>query len=416
MSDNPNSQPQIDYVLLMAWRRLMYYDRISFNEKENFTKLRKTVILLTFFGSLASISAMLFDSLANEALSFIGVLALALPIIALAVMQYTARYAAPTTWIQYRYAAEKIRSNIYLYRTRTGIYNTDPTKRDNLLQKAVREAGKIITNSVPLDTQAQARKLAVPQAEKLDATTPADKTSYEKAVDEIRPALRYSGGDDGFMLPLDIVHYIKTRVHHQRDWYRDRVQKDYIGAKRMSMVSLGITALGSIAGLALGSQQVQWVGLVAVANALSASVNAWGNARMFGKTYGIYDRTARLLEEAEGDWYAYQNDSEFVSNYSQYLNDFVQQVEAILMGELDSWYSIATETQLTNDQVLVSNIRDLQTDVKQTPAEITESLVNQLKEMPPKLRTEQVAVLRLEMDKIETETPTPPADDAPNNG
>lgn len=416
MSDTPSSQPQIDYVLLMAWRRLMYYDRISFNEKDNFIKLRKTVILLTFFGSLASISAMLFDMLGNEALSFIGLLALALPIIALAVMQYTARYAAPTTWIQYRYAAEKIRSNIYLYRTRTGIYNTDPAKRDNLLQKAVREAGKIITNSVPLDKQAVDRRLAQTQAEKLDATTPADKTPYEQALDEIRPALRYSGGDDGFMLPLDIEQYIKTRVHHQRDWYRDQVQKDYIGAKRLSMVSLSITALGSVAGLALGSQQVQWVGLVAVANALSASVNAWGNARMFGKTYGIYDRTARLLEEVEGDWYAYQNDPEFVSNYSQYLNDFVQQVEAILMGELDSWYSIATETQLTNDQVLVSNIRDLQTDIKQTPEEITESLVNQLKEMPPKLRTEQVAVLRLEMDKIETETPTLPADDAPNNG
>ncbi|MDX2076249.1 MAG: DUF4231 domain-containing protein [bacterium] len=404
-----SSQPPIDRVLLAAWRRLMYYDRISYNEKENFIKLRKIVILVTFFGSLASIAVILFDFLPTESLNFIGLLALSLPIVALAVMQYTSRYAAPTTWIQYRYAAEKIRSNIYMYRTQAGVYNVEDYKRDNLLLKAVKDAEKTITNTVPQEKRAKDRKLAEPQATNLEKPI-GEMTTYEAAMAEIAPALKYSGGDDGFLLPLSLEQYIKTRVYLQRDWYRDRVQKDYYSAKRFSQWSLSITAIGSVLGLALGSQQVQWVGVVAIANALSVSVNAWGNARMFGKTYGIYDKTARLLEDTEGDWHAHQNDPDFASNFESYKRDFIQQVEAILAGELDSWYSIATETQVTNDQMLVSNIRDLQTDATQTKEDRTQAMVNQLKELPPQLRTEQVAALRVEMDKIETTTPTPTGD------
>jgi len=417
MSNTPQ-QPEIDLVLLSAWRRLMYYDRISYNEKDNFIKLRKIVILLTFFGTLASILVLLLDFLPTESLNFIGMLALALPIVALAVMQYTSRYAAPTTWIQYRYAAERVRSNIYQYRTRAGVYNTEDYKRDNLLQKAVKDAARIITNTVPPQKQAKDRKLAQAQATNLEKSL-GDKVTYESAMAEIAPALKYSGGDDGFLLPLSLDQYITTRVHNQRDWYRDRVQKDYASAKVFSQWSLGITAIGSILGLVLGSQNVQWVGLVAVANAISISVNAWGNARMFGKTYGIYDKTARQLEDTEADWYTHKNDPDFKTNYDKFERDFIEQVEAILMNELDSWYSIATETQLTNDQILVSNIRDIQTDAsQQTPEAITESMVNQLKEMPPQLRTEQVAVLRVEMDKLEDTNPapsltTPPPSDVP---
>jgi hypothetical protein len=385
----------------------MYYDRISFYEKENFIQLRKIVILITFFGTIASIGVLLLDFLPQQSVNFIGMLALALPIGALAVMQYTSRYAAPTTWIQYRYAAERIRSNIYLYRTKAGVYNTEPHKRDNLLQKAVKDVARIITNTVPPEKQKQDRKLAKEQAANLDKPI-GEKTPYEQAMAEISPALRYSGGDDGFLLPLSLDQYITTRVHQQRNWYRDRVQKDYASAKVFSQWSLGITAIGSIVGLILGSQNVQWVGLVAVANALSVSVNAWGNARMFGKTYGIYDKTARQLEDTETDWYTHQNDPDFVTNYGKFERDFIEQVEAILMNELDSWYAIATETQLTNDQMLVSNIRDIQTDAnQQSPEAITQSMVNQLKEMPPQLRTEQVAVLRVEMDKLEDTNPAP---------
>jgi len=404
MSDLPHQD--IDQVLLSAWRRLMYYDRISYHEKDNFIKLRKTVILLTFFGTLASIVVLLFDTLPTESLNFIGLLALSLPIIGLSVMQYTSRYAAPTTWIQYRYAAEKVRSNIYLYRTKAGIYNTDSHMRDNLLQKSVKEVAKVVTNTVPPQKQAQSRKLAQEQADNMNKPL-GEKTPYDEALAEILPALLYSGGDDGFLMPLSIKQYVTTRVHQQRNWYRDRVQHDYASAKQFSQWALGITAVGSILGLALGSQQVQWVGLVAVANALSVSVNAWGNARMFGKTYGIYDKTARQLEDTEGDWYAHQNDPDFIANYNRYERDFIEQIEAILAGELDSWYSIATETQLSNDQMLVSNIRDIKVDTSQTPEAITEGMINQLKELPPNLRTEQVAVLRVEMTRLEETNPAP---------
>lgn len=426
---NPSPNSDIDLVLLAAWRRLMYYDRISFYEKENFIQLRKLVILITFFGTIASIGVLLLDFLPQQSLNFIGMLALALPIVALAVMQYTSRYAAPTTWIQYRYAAERIRSNIYLYRTKAGIYNTDDYKRDNLLQKAVKDVARIITNTVPPEKQKQDRRLAKVQAANLEKPM-GEKPLYEQAMSEIAPALKYSGGDDGFLLPLSLDQYTKTRVHQQRNWYRERVQHDYASAKIFSQWALGITAIGSILGLVLGSQNVQWVGLVAVANALSVSVNAWGNARMFGKTYGIYDKTARQLEDTETDWHTHKNDPDFSANYDKFERDFIQQVEAILMNELDSWYSIATETQLTNDQMLVSNIRDIQSDAtQQTPEAVTQSMVNQLKEMPPQLRTEQVAVLRVEMDKLEdtnpapslnttttpppTDTPLPPTDEPP---
>lgn len=404
MDTQAESSIMVDPVLLSAWRRLMYYDQISCREKTNFTHLRKVVILLIFFGSVASIAVMLLDlfSLSQESLSFIGILALALPIVALAVMQYTARFAAPTTWIQYRYAAEKIRSNIYQYRTGSGVYNTEPHQRDDLLYEAIAASERIITNAVPLTEQRKRSNLAKEQSEKLNQ--PLDKTKLEDAKKEIEATLRSSGeGDDGFSTPLPIEQYIQTRIYGQHKWYRGRVDNDYRLAKRFTAYALAVTACGSILGLILGSQQVQFVGLVALANAASVAINGWGNVLMFGRTYGIYDRAARQLLDAEALWHARKNNPDFAQNERHYQNDFVQQVEAILMNELDTWYSIATETQLNNDEMLIANIQDLQAELPSSDA-ITQHMINQLRELPPQKRTQQLEILRSEMAKLEAET------------
>lgn len=357
MSDDNSSQP-VDKVLLAAWRRLFYYDRISYHEKRKFVNLRKVVIGISLLATLTSVAVLLFGDLAVPVRNMVAFLSISLPIIALAVMQFINRYAAPTTWIQYRYAAEKLRSNIYLYRAGAGEYSIEVHKRDDLLAQRVKESIQLITQTVPQPLRNR-RERTGHSFEKvsLDITV-------KEATEEIILALKTSRNDDGFR-PLDMKEYVQFRLHDQMAWYIYAVSKYYRVTQRYSIYTLTVTTIGSIIGVLLASQpeQIRWVGLVAIANALNVALNNWANMLMFGDTYQIFDDTIRKLKDHDMVWQGLSNNPDIIGNtdtFNQARLRFIEETEQILMHELQTWCDVATEVQLANDQIMMKNIRETQ--------------------------------------------------------
>jgi hypothetical protein len=357
MSDNSQSKP-VDKVLLAAWRRLFYYDRISYHEKRKFVNLRKIVIGISLTATLASVTVLLFGELEVIVRNAVAFLSISLPIIALGVMQFINRYAAPTTWIQYRYAAEKLRSNIYLYRAGAGEYNIELHKRDDILAQRVKESITLISQTVPQPLRNK-RERGGNSFEKVSLDV-----SLEEANKEIIEALQTSQEDDGFRL-LDLKEYTQFRLHDQLAWYIKRVSKAYRITQRYSIYTITITTVGSIIGVLLASQpdQIRWVGLVAIANALSVALNNWGNMQMFGDTYQIFDDTIRKLKDHDMTWQGLSNNPDISGNteiLTQAKLRFIEETEQILMHELQTWCDVATEIQMANDQLMMKNIRETQ--------------------------------------------------------
>ncbi len=339
--------------------------------------LRIFLLILIIVASLSMFAVVhvLMDSNATDLQNALGIIILSLPIIGLNVLNYTELYAGPTTWIQYRVAAEKIRSNIYLYRTKTDpdcknepktdvadenpdtqtekeYHYTIQNERDIKLASVLSQVSDEIPQKVPY-TRTNG------QAENVD-----DEIDADKAKLLIKPALEYSAdGDDG-LTDLDgdqFVTYIKTRIHKQIDWYRDRVEKDYLRSKRYTQYAMMITTVGSVLGIALSVIDPRLVGLVAIANAISVALTAWTNVTMIGKTYNIYNATWQRLDNTLTEWRAIENK---LSDVEEGRHKFVAEIECILETELREWSKTAMEIQVSNDRSMRNNLA--KEDIKST--------------------------------------------------
>ena len=330
--------------------------------------LRIFLLILIIVASLSMFAVVhvLMDSNATDLQNALGIIILSLPIIGLNVLNYTELYAGPTTWIQYRVAAEKIRSNIYLYRTQTDAkcekesnsqatttdsqttttyHYTNVNERDINLASVLSQVSDEIPQKVPY-TRTNG------QTDNID-----DEINEEEAKELIKPALEYSGeGDDGLAdltSEAGLTTYIKTRVHKQIDWYRDRVEKDYLRSKRYAQYAMIITTIGSILGIALSVIDPRLVGLVAITNSISVALTSWTNVTMIGKTYNIYNATWQRLDNTLTEWRAIENK---LTDKEKGRREFVAEIECILTSELREWAKTAMEIQVSNDRSMRNNL------------------------------------------------------------
>ena len=150
-----------------------------------------------------------------------------------------------------------------------------------------------------------------------------------------------------------VTTYIKTRVHKQIDWYRDRVEKDYLRSKRYAQYAMIITTIGSILGIALSVIDPRLVGLVAITNSISVALTSWTNVTMIGKTYNIYNATWQRLDNTLTEWRAIENK---LTDKEKGRREFVAEIECILTSELREWAKTAMEIQVSNDRSMRNNL------------------------------------------------------------
>lgn len=320
--------PQIDPALQAAWRRFLNYSDVSTRQKKLYRRLRQSIIVIAFSASaLAVLSAFTFLKDIEFLSGAIRIMLIILPIAGVGVMTYATQFAAGTTWIEYRVSAERIRSNIYLFRLQAGNYYNKP----------IGEQRRLLLNAV----------------ETADDRIETDKTvPYLKILN--RDVTEYIDGetqhpnDDGIS-PITIQEYLDYRVKPQFSWYVNRIRKDYKRMQQWRITSLVIAGLGS----ALAGIGGDLVSLVAVTTALGASVSLWMELRMHGYTYNIYHWAAMSIQESLNDWDILSDEQKTDSDTQSVL---VDKIENIFWDESKRWRDQAIQAQSSSEEQLFANL------------------------------------------------------------
>lgn len=328
VSSRQTSTSSIDPALQAAWRRFLNYSDVSTRQKKLYRRLRQAIIGIAFTASaLAVLSAFQFLKDVEFLSDLIRVALIILPIAGVAVMTYATQFAAGTTWIEYRVSAERIRSNIYLFRLQAGNYH-----------------------SKSIDEQ---RRLLLEAVEKADDRIETDKTvPYLKILDDdismnIDSETQHPN-DDG-VSQISIQEYLDYRVKPQFGWYVNRIRKDYTNMKQWRIASLIIAALGSV----LAGIGGDLVSLVAVTTALGASVSLWMELRMHGYTYNIYHWAAISIQESLNEWNILSDSQKANGGIQSVL---VDKIENIFWDESKRWRDQAIQAQTSSEEQLFANL------------------------------------------------------------
>jgi hypothetical protein len=397
----PADNSKFDETLLIAWERFIHYDSNANNTKKSFKLWRYGVIILTFLGAVG-FSVVLwataspnpsFLGVSQETIRNFGVILLTLPLVASAVMNVALRHYSSITWVQYRYIAEKLRHNIYLYRTHAGIYEkNDKNQRDNELSAQISAingmAGLIGTKKSDDLYSKQLKDGKLNRKDLLEAR--------KKFIEE---QLKKDFQGESIFGELSFDDYVAIRLTKQRIWYSKRVNNDYSNAKWTNIIIVILTTTISISGLLLTNGDVMWIGWIAFINAVSVVLNSLSSVNLFGKTYGIYGRAKTALENIETDITAKEDDN-IAKDVRE--RDFVDKIEAILVKELEEWYQVASEAQVLGDEALIQNISNLQTDSSQ-PIDLR---INKIVAEAQGMNEKQLSEIVEEMKKLKEEIKT----------
>ena len=264
---------------------------------------------------------------------WLRVLLIIMPIASVALMNYASEFATSTDWIDYRYAAERIRSEIYKYRMGAGEY-TSEVKQEN--QRKL------------LDTVAQI-DLEVAKKQNLKAE-PFIQTTYKDILKRIND-LQWVGGEknDGLQ-PMTIDQYIEWRSKDQLDWYINKIQKDYSSKQRDRRLALVIAGIGSVfAGIGAGLET-----LVAITTAIGVTLALQTESRMYGATYGIFHHAALRVQNELSRWNVFGEENR---KEQDNIIQFVNRIEAIFAEEREEWRKQAMQLLQANEQSILSNVQ-----------------------------------------------------------
>ena len=259
-----------------------------------------------------------------------------IPIFSVGLLNYAAEYARSTAWIEYRVGAEKIRTQIYLYRTNSDGYTEaeckSKSKKDKLID-TVQETYKQISNSD-----------FVPFMRSRDP-----KTLKDEIAQHCNASPGTGNGDNG-LGELTVENYLKWRVKKQIQWYENRIERDYILKRRSTVGALVLAGTGS----ALVALSPAFAPIVALTTACGIAVTLWSNASTIGATYGIFQRAASDLDLRVNRW-------ESLPPVEQQIplkrSEIVTSMENIFEQERDDWETAVKQMQQSVDKAF-KEIRD----------------------------------------------------------
>ena len=341
VTDTTSSGKLNPKVLEGAWAQLSVYDGTASDLKKIAASRRKYVILLTLIASVTSIIAGMANVITLVHVS--ALLAISLPIVASYLMNDTIRFTGTSDWIKYRYIAETMRMHIYLYRMLAGEYAVGPiNKMDDLLTENLSKIRSLVSwdGVIP----------------------PTVKTPIEHAdiVETIKDATQYTPEDNG-LTTISIESYIQWRVDEQRKWYDEKVSIDF-RQMRMFYRSAQIALLtGAVIGALAGVFEVRIVVLIAVTNAIAASLTAWSDTSMYGTTYSIFMITSQQLGDLKLQYNAMFDNTEFqdTEQHPALVAEFVHKVERVLEWEREEWFEMALQAQSASDKVIMEDLKRL---------------------------------------------------------
>jgi len=323
--------PRDDLVLEEAWGLFATYDALAVRMRTAFERFQLSTLVL---GILATALALAYDGIGDgdpkDALRW---LVIAAPIGVSVLIAVANRRGAGKRWVLLRAAAEAVKSEIYRYRTRTGVYSGDalrgcaePTDRPQRL------AGRLTEIETGLTQTAASGGALTPYKGRLPPYA--------------------AEGDDGFTR-LGADRYMAVRIADQLGYYRKTVAKLDRQRARLQLLTLLAGGVGTL--LAAVGQEI-WIG---VTTAVAGAALAHLGYLQVDNTLVAYNRSAAQLA-------ALKREFDAGGDRRPDLESLVTRGETILSTELGSWVQQMTDAlaQLQDEQAKAAEHAEQQRDAK----------------------------------------------------
>ena len=288
-------------VLKEAWQQFATYDGLAKSLRRTFVRFQRAILLL---GILATLLALLEDATGSAALHWAVVAA---PVLVAVLIALANNRAAGERWVLLRAAAEAIKTEIYRYRTATGVYaqerlpDADPAARPVVLASRLQEIEDHL-----IQTEASGAPL----------------TPYDGPLP---PRMYGAEAEDDGVTPLDPDRYLAIRVADQLGYYHRRIRA--LDRTRTLLQTVGVLAGGAGAILAAAGAEV-WIGLT---TAISGAALAYLGTLQVDSTVVTYNQTASRLTALRRDWgVRARRDPEA-------FDELVTKAEGALGTELGGW-------------------------------------------------------------------------------
>ena len=301
---------QDEPVLKDAWALFASYDRLAVDLRGAFERFQSSILGL---GILATAVALTFDVVGGGVLHWSAV---ALPIVISILVGLANRRAAGKRWVLLRAAAEAVKSEIYRYRTATGVYSA-----------AALASGEGSDGPRRLAERLAAIESGLMQTDASGGPLP----RYAGPLP--LPAFGAEARDDG-LSRLDAASYAEIRVDDQLRYYRRKVQQ--LDRRRVFLQGVTLIAGGAGALLAAAGAEI-WIGLTTT---ITGAAIAYLGYLQIDNTIVAFNHAAAQLAAMERELRA----SGWTTPLSHdELERFVTRGEAVMTTELGGWVQQMTD-------------------------------------------------------------------------
>ena len=298
-----------DLALKGAWGLFATYDGSAVRQRRTFERFQTSILVL---GVVATAIALAHEEVGagwlRNGLHWGAVVA---PILVSVLIALANRRAAGKRWVLLRAAAEAVKSEIYRYRTRTGVYS----------RAALRAADEPIDRPRALT----ARLAEIDAGLVMTAASSGPLTPYDGALP---PKMYGAEAQDDGLSRVDARRYITLRVADQLAYYRNKVADlDRLRA-RLQLVTLLAGGAGAL--LAAAGAEI-WIG---VTTALAGAALAHLGYLQVDNTIVAYNRAAAQLATLR---------REYDVDAAPDLERLVTAGETVLTTELSGWVQQMTD-------------------------------------------------------------------------
>ncbi len=295
---------QDEPTLKRAWLTFAGYDGLANNARKTFTRFQAAILALGIGGTFLALldNAVEFGSWRGDAVHWVVV---AVPILLSLLIALALRLGFGKRWVLLRGAAESVKSEIYRYRSRTGIYGDAAFDKTGLTRNEMLATRLNAVEDRLMQTEASSGPL----------------TPYEGPL----PPKMYgaSAADDG-LAPLDSGEYLELRVGDQLSYYHPKVKR--LARELRVLQVLALTA-GAAGGLLAAAGFEVWIGLT---TAIAANVVAYLGYLQVEPTLVAYNQAASRLEGVRRAW-------EAQPARKRDFGKLVADCEGVLATELSGW-------------------------------------------------------------------------------
>ncbi len=311
--------PRDELVLREAWGLFATYDALAVGLRKTFERIQVATLLL---GIVATALALAYGEAGDGAPEVLRWIVIAAPISVSVLIAVANRRGAGKRWILLRAAAEAVKSEIYRYRTRTGVYSGDALRNcAEPMDRPGRLAGRLTEIDGGLNhTEASGGPLTP-----YDGKLPPKMYGAEKQ-------------DDGFTR-LTAEEYVELRVGDQLSYYRGRVDSLDVLRARLQLATLAMGGAGTL--LAAVGLEI-WIGLT---TAIAGGALAHLGYLQVDNTLVAYNRAAAQLAALRREFLT-------AGPRRPDLETLVTRGETILTTELGGWVQQMTDAleQLQDEQ------------------------------------------------------------------